>query len=300
VTSLLVAEWLRLRRRFDLWLVLGGLLVLVAFSFLSSASSAGRVEFPPIDPGTPPDIVAEIERQNAEIERQQAQIRDRYLWPWSLVQALEIGSTSFFGTIFVAVSWLGSEYTWGTIRNVLLAEPRRGRVFAARVVSIGLIALGQVVALLGLGAVLPAFLSISGSGNPAPLSPAAVAATAGVVWVWAIAFAVLGILAVVATRSAVLGFVLAAGYALLEQGVAGLDVWRAAGLTLVPKLFLIARLTALRDDVVAAFGTAGPYGTLIPEAERLDPLLGLLVLALWIVGLVGLAAFVFRRADVRE
>jgi ABC-type transport system involved in multi-copper enzyme maturation permease subunit len=300
VTSLLVAEWLRLRRRFDLWLVLGGLLVLVAFSFLSSASSAGRVEFPPIDPGTPPDIVAEIERQNAEIERQQAQIRDRYLWPWSLVQALEIGSTSFFGTIFVAVSWLGSEYTWGTIRNVLLAEPRRGRVFAARVVSIGLIALGQVVALLGLGAVLPAFLSISGSGNPAPLSPTAVAATAGVVWVWAIAFAALGILAVVVTRSAVLGFVLAAGYALLEQGVAGLDVWRAAGLTLVPKLFLIARLTALRDDVVAAFGTAGPYGTLIPEAARLDPLLGLLVLALWIVGLVGLAAFVFRRADVRE
>lgn len=300
MTSLLVAEWLRLRRRFDLWLVLGGLLVLVAFSFLSSASSAGRVEFPPIDPGTPPDIVAEIERQNAEIERQQAQIRDRYLWPWSLVQALEIGSTSFFGTIFVAVSWLGSEYTWGTIRNVLLAEPRRGRVFAARVVSIGLIALGQVVALLGLGAVLPAFLSISGSGNPAPLSPTAVAATAGVVWVWAIAFAALGILAVVVTRSAVLGFVLAAGYALLEQGVAGLDVWRAAGLTLVPKLFLIARLTALRDDVVAAFGTAGPYGTLIPEAERLDPLLGLLVLALWIVGLVGLAAFVFRRADVRE
>lgn len=300
MTSLLVAEWLRLRRRFDLWLVLGGLLVLVAFSFLSSASSAGRVEFPPIDPGTPPDIVAEIERQNAEIERQQAQIRDRYLWPWSLVQALEIGSTSFFGTIFVAVSWLGSEYTWGTIRNVLLAEPRRGRVFAARVVSIGLIALGQVVALLGLGAVLPAFLSISGSGNPAPLSPTAVAATAGVVWVWAIAFAALGILAVVVTRSAVLGFVLAAGYALLEQGVAGLDVWRAAGLTLVPKLFLIARLTALRDDVAAAFGTAGPYGTLIPEAERLDPLLGLLVLALWIVGLVGLAAFVFRRADVRE
>jgi hypothetical protein len=300
VTSLLVAEWLRLRRRFDLWLVLGGLLVLVAFSFLSSASSAGRVEFLPIDPGTPPDIVAEIERQNAEIERQQAQIRDRYLWPWSLVQALEIGSTSFFGTIFVAVSWLGSEYTWGTIRNVLLAEPRRGRVFAARVVSIGLIALGQVVALLGLGAVLPAFLSISGSGNPAPLSPTAVAATAGVVWVWAIAFAALGILAVVVTRSAVLGFVLAAGYALLEQGVAGLDVWRAAGLTLVPKLFLIARLTALRDDVAAAFGTAGPYGTLIPEAERLDPLLGLLVLALWIVGLVGLAAFVFRRADVRE
>src|SRR5581483_8384995 len=124
-----------------------GFLALVAFSFLSSASNAGRVEVPPIDPGTPPDLVAEIERQHAEIERQMAQVRDRYLWPWSLIQILSIGSTIFFATVFVAVSWLGSEYTWGTIRNVLLAEPRRVRVFAARVVSIGLIALGQVAAL---------------------------------------------------------------------------------------------------------------------------------------------------------
>ncbi|HWP62890.1 MAG TPA: ABC transporter permease subunit [Candidatus Binatia bacterium] len=294
--ALLIAEWLRLRRRLDLWLVLGGVLGLVAFSFLS----AGRTEFAPIDPSMPPDLIAEIERQNAELARQMAQVRDRYLWPWSLIEVLGIGSVTFFGTAFVAVSWLGSEYTWGTIRNVLLAEPRRGRVFAARVSSIGLVALGQVAALLVLGAILPAFLSISGTGNPPPLSPIAVAATAAVVWLWAVAFAALGILAVVVTRSAVFAFVLATGYAFAEQVVANLGFWQQAGLAFVPKLFLLARLTALRGDVEAAFGTTGPFAAPELPAERLDPLLGLGVLVLWIVGLLGLAAVVFVRADIRE
>lgn len=298
--ALLVAEWLRLRRRLDLWLVLGGVLGLIAFSFLSAALSAGRMEFAPIDPSMPPDLIAEIERQNAELQRQMAQVRDRYLWPWSLIEVLGIGSVTFFGTAFVAVSWLGSEYTWGTLRNVLLAEPRRGRVFAARVVSIGLVALGQVAALLGLGAILPAFLSISGTGSPPPLSPIAVAATAAVVWFWAVAFAALGVLAVVVTRSAVFAFVLATGYAFAEQVVANLDFWRQAGLAFVPKLFLLARLTALRGDVEAAFGTTGPFVAPELPAERLDPLLGLGVLILWMVGLLGLAAVVFVRADIRE
>jgi len=301
MTSLLVAEWLRFRRRYDLWIVLGGVVLLTAFAYISSATSAAQpVVFAPIDPTAPPEIRAMIEAQNAQIALEMARLRDRYVFPLSIVTTLELGSWLFLATAFVAASWIATEFDWRTIRNVLLFEPNRDRVLAARLVALATVASGGIVVLLSLGALLPFAVPVTGSGEPLPVTAVGVAVTAGVTWLWAAAFGALATVAALVTRSPLLAVVLSAGYTVLEQLVANLDVWKRLGLDLVPQFFLVSRLNALRVDVQQAFPLGQPYAPLTAEGPHLDPILGLGVLGLWIAGLVLLARTVFVRADIHE
>ena len=118
------SEWLKLRRR---GLLLGGVLPLLAFTILVT--------------------VLTIERATKTLELGRRGFRvsvDQLSQPDGLVHGLTSAST-LLGIIVLGIfaMAMGSEYGYGTLRNLLVREPRRLRLLA-----------GKYLALLVFGAVL--------------------------------------------------------------------------------------------------------------------------------------------------
>lgn len=304
MTGLVRAEAVRFRRRYDLWIVLLGALLLGAFAYWSGATSANSpVPFQPIDPSLPPDAQAQIQAMNAELLSQALALRDQYVFPRSIVTMLGIGNWLFMAAAFVAASWIATEFEWGTIRNVVLAEPRRGRFLAVRVASLVVVSALAIAALIGLGAILPLVLPTVGSGGPGAVTPGDVVLTAAGVLVWCVAFIAVATLAAVVTRSPILALIATFGYFLLESIVDNAQVWEAWGQPTewVRQFLLGFRLNALSADVRVALGLRQPFEP-PPTAPpvHLEPLAGAAVIAAWVALLLGAAWLILRRADIRE
>jgi hypothetical protein len=304
VSGLLRADWIRFRHRYDLWVILLAVLVLGVVSYASGVGSANSpFQVEPIDPTLPPDVRAMIEAQNAQIVAQMAAVRDLYVFPRSVVTMLVQGSWLFMAAAFVAASWIATEFDWGTLRNVVLFEPRRGRVLAARIVSLIAVTLVALVALAGLGAAMPLVMPTVGSGGPSGVTPGAVLLTAFAGLTWCVAFIAVAALAAVVTRSPILALILTYGYFLLESLVDNLTVWESWGSPLEwGRQFLLGfRLNALNVDVRLATGLDQPFeGAPSVPPIHLEPALGLLVVLAWIALALGAATLVLRRADIRE
>jgi ABC-type transport system involved in multi-copper enzyme maturation permease subunit len=235
---------------------------------------------------------------NAQIGAQMNAVRVLYVFPRSIVTMLHQGTWVFMAAAFVTASWIGSEFDWGTIRNVFLIRPERGRFLATRLASVILI-MTIALALTGLlGAILPALTGI-GSGMAAPeVPPRTIPLAAFGAWVWALAFIAVAALAAVLTRSPIFALILTAGYFLLDGLIANLPVW-GSSIEGVRSVLLGVRLNGLTADVQRASGLVDPSGV-SSVADDFDPLLGLLVVAFWIGLAFGLAYLVLRRADIRE
>jgi hypothetical protein len=304
MTGLVRADWVRFRHRYDLWIVLLGALLLGVFAYWSGATSAnGPVPLEPIDASLPPDAQAQIRAMNAGLLTQVLAVRDQYVFPRSIVTMLGIGNWLFMAAAFVAASWIATEFEWGTIRNVVLAEPRRGRFLAVRVVSLIVVSALAIGALIGLGAILPLVLPTVGSGGPSGVTPVDVVLTAGGVLVWCVAFIAVATLAAVVTRSPILALIATFGYFLLESIVDNAQVWEVWGQPLEwGRQFLLGfRLNALSSDVRAATGLRQPFEPppTVPPVH-LEPVTGVAVIVAWVALLLGTAWLVLRRADIRE
>jgi ABC-type transport system involved in multi-copper enzyme maturation permease subunit len=300
--GLLYADWIRFRHRYDLWIILVAVLLLAVLGFVSGATSANsQPELPPFDPSMPPEMQALIEAQNAQIEAQMALMRDLYVFPRSIVTVLEQGSWLFLAAAFVAASWIASEFDWGTIRNVVLARPERGRFLAARLLALMAVMSVALVALGALGAVLPVLVRVVGSGQPSGVTPLAILLTGIGGSIWSLAFIAVAALAAVVTRSPIFALILAYGYFLLDGLLGNLVIWKSAGLEWLPQFLLGVRLSGLLADIRVATGLRDASGGApTTSAVHLDPIAGLLVIAAWISLSLGLTYAVLRRADIRE
>ncbi len=299
--GLLRADWIRFRHRYDLWIVLGAVLALGVLGFLSGAGSAKSAPgLSPIDPSMPSELKTQIEAQNAQIVAQAAAVRDLYIFPRSIVTILQQGSWLFMAAAFVAASWIASEFDWGTIRNVILAHPERGRILAARIIALVAVMTVALIVLAALGAVLPLLMPLVGSDHPSGVTPLTVMLAGFGDWTWCLAFVAVAALAAVVTRSPIFALILTYGYFLFDALVANLAVWKSAGLEWLPQFLLGTRLGGLNADIERASGLSEPYQGAPVSPLHLDPLLGLLVIAAWISLVLGAAYLVFRRADIRE
>lgn len=302
--GLVRADWIRFRHRYDLWIVLFAALLLGVLAYWSGAGSASRpTDLIPIDPTVPPDIRAQIDAQNAQFLAQAAAMRDEYVFPRSIVTMLAIGNWIFMAAAFVAASWIATEFDWGTIRNVVLAEPRRGRFLAVRVGGLAIASAAAIAALVALGAVLPVAIPLTGSSSPQAVAPAAVVLAALGDLTWCLAFVAVAALAAVATRSPIGALIVTYGYFLVESIVDNSPVWETSGPPLEwGRQFLLGfRLNVLSSDIRAASGLRLPFE---PEPTvpsiHLEPLAGVAVIVGWMALLLVASWLVLRRADIRE
>jgi ABC-type transport system involved in multi-copper enzyme maturation permease subunit len=239
------AEWLRLRKRRSLQVIVLAVPVLVAFFFLAGYASIGA-DPPPFDPaevrarilaegyleGVPPEDAEiiiletiEAERQNhAQIAEGQAIQRARYAFPQSLVTVLGSGMFVLFALILLTATTIGDEFSWATIRTALLASSHRRRMLMVRLAALVAIA-GLVFGLLLLmGTLLPVILGLIGAPLPAttPVDPLALLVLLAGEMVIAVAVIAFAALATLLVRSGSLTLVVMLVYVVVETAVLAL------------------------------------------------------------------------------
>lgn len=291
--DLLRADLLRLRHRGDLWVGVGAVLVLVVLGYVTSANNANQVNFgfPPDQP-IPPDVLEQFARQ-----------RDPYTFPLSIVTTVQTGGGIVAAVMaFIAAAWLGTEFLWGTIRQLALIRPDRWRVVVSRTIVCALFGAVLVGVLIVLGAVLPVIVPLAGSGHAPTVTVGAIAAGAAVQWVTVVAVIGVALTFTALTRSSSLGIVFSVVFFIADSALASNPAWLTSEVLLwVPRLMLGERLRALLTDAQVAFGPADPNGYVPPVTPlTLAAPLGLAILAAWLVVLAILPCLIVRRADIRE
>ena len=321
------AEWLRLRKRQSLQVIVLAVPVLAAFFFITGFG--GVYEDPPFDPerfrqelidsgytiGLPPeeaeallDQEVEFMRQNDEQSRlNTAHERTTFAFPGSLVKILGYGTFAILGLILMTATSLGDEFGWATIRTTLVASSHRWRLLSVRLLSLVGIATFMFATLLVLGAILPFVVGVA-NYRLVPQPPfdglALLVLVAGYLLasVAAIAFAAMATLFV---RSGSLTLVAVLVYATAEIGIlVAMSRFPEFGpegdLAWVPTLLPVRGLTEITTVAGrAATGLPSYPGEFV--SRSLDTAL-LPILALMVVGAVftALAYRRFARMDIVE
>lgn len=187
--GLIRAEWLRLRRRRSLQVIVFAVPLLVALPFVLGYNSiydqpafdeaAYRQEL--IDGGfglgLPPEELEPLLQETIASQRemfeqmagQTALLRATYAFPYSLVQVLGNGILVLLALVLLTATTIGDEFGWATIRTTFLASSNRVRFLAVRLGAMAIAGVLIFGLLLILGAVLPLLLSIPASKLPAQL-----------------------------------------------------------------------------------------------------------------------------------
>ncbi len=314
--SLLRADWLRIRRRWDVWIIVLGIPALALLAYVAGALSAGNTHIQ-FSGDIPPEFQAQAAAQEAAVRAYSAL---PYQFPRNIATMVE-GATLWLilGAAYLAASLLGNEFSWGTIRNVALFRPDRLRYLGARLAWLIGLVLVTFVAVVALGAIAPALVRVD-PGNPSaltdpsntglfppgptgPVSLGGALLVAASLFCLALAGMALAGLAALKLRSTASG-ILVAGISAVAAGIAAaLFMSSATGdLRYVPQLALTTRLTALFGDaqVAAGLSTADGGQNSSPGWVSLPPLVGAAILAVWLFGLFGLWFVVLRRADIDE
>jgi hypothetical protein len=316
--SLLRAEWLRIRRRWDVWIIVVGIPALALLAYATSAHSGGNFSIQTVG-DVPPELQQQIA---AETAAGLALGALPFQFPHSIVTMVQ-GSMLWLvlGSAFLSASLLGNEFTWGTIRNVVLIRPDRLPYLSARLLTLGglLLLTFGVVTVMGVLAPLvfhvdpgdPAALSdpsvLGRIGVPlqpiGPVSLGGALVVAGSILMVAVAGMALAGFAALKLKSAATAMLAAGLYAIAEGIVAALMMSRLPeNLRFIPQMALTVRITSLIQDaqVAAGLATPGDGPTSSVGWISLPPAVGAAILAAWVLGLFGLWFVVLHRADINE
>ncbi len=166
------------------------------------------------------------------------------------------GLPVFLGALMLILGVLavGSEYAWGTWKTVLTQDPARLRVYAAKLVTVGLAALAGVLAVFAVGAVASIAVALAESRTIAWPSAGDLLAGIGAGWLIAAMWTVLGALLGIALR----GVALPVGLGLVWL----LAVQNLLALIAAPLLDWVAQLQRAlpgpnAGSLVAALGASG-------------------------------------------
>jgi ABC-type transport system involved in multi-copper enzyme maturation permease subunit len=289
----IVADWIRVRGRRDVWIALAGVSAAAALIFLSSfLTSVAHLEF---GPGTPVEITLGPEA---------AALRAPFAFPQSVLTILAGTWPLSLAAAYLGFATVGAEFAFGTIRpSLIMAESRRVFLGARCLVLLGLIvALGFAILLLGL--VLPLTASLLKGPMPEVPSPPplGVAAEYGARVLAAFAFASVGIFFAVTTRSLIGGTSATLLYVLLEAIIG--SNFRSGSLAFIGQLSMTGSTTAVIDNAHRVAGGVLP----VDEVERIaleappviDPALSLVVAFGWVAALLAASFVILDRADITD
>jgi len=279
--GLLRAEWLRLRKRRDLWLVALALVALSMVAYASGLSSAETNYGIPPGEQIPPEILEQIRQQ-----------RLRYAFPLSIGSVVQNGQILILALIaYVAAAVSGAEYSYGTVRTSLVAHADRRGFMIVRLAGLTVVGVVLIGLLVLVGALLPAIAMLSGTRFPAVVDQefGSLAGLVAVTFLTACFVIGLTSLWVVLIRNAAVALVLTIAYVLSEGAIVGLIVRAAGEESAIRWVLPVSDLQLLFGRVHdTAMGAAMPTPLAIS--------LGIAwVLATW-AGAVGVLA----RSDIRE
>jgi ABC-type transport system involved in multi-copper enzyme maturation permease subunit len=282
--GLLRAEWLRVRKRRDTWLVALGLVALSILAYISGVSNAlnmgGQL---PAD--MPPDFIEQIREQ----ARQELL---RYAYPLSIGTVVLNGQILILALVaYLAAAVTGAEFAYGTIRTSLVAHADRRGFLIVRLAAMtvtGILLIGLIVVV---GALMPLGAALLGTSLPGVADPN-IGSLAGLVGVMFLATCfVIGLASLwaVLIRNAAIALVLTIAYVLIEGAVVGLIVRIAGEESIVRWLLPVADLQLLFDRA-----RGGPMGVVMPT------LLAVSVDIAWVFALWVSSVWVLARSDIRE
>ena len=319
MAGLFRAEWLRMRKRQSLQVIVIAIPVVAAFFFVTGFG--GVYEPPPFDPaqarqqaidegfliGVPPELAeqmldeyVEAIREGDEQQRTVAAFeRTHFAFPASLVTILGYGTFALLALILLTATSLGDEFGWATIRTSLIASSHRWQQLSVRLLALFAIAAGMFATLLLLGAILPLLLGVSNHRLVPQPAFDVVALLALVGGYLAASFAAIAFAAMVTllVRSGALTLVAVLVYATIEIGIllamSRFPEFAPDGeLAWVPTLLPVRALTEITT-------VAGGTATGLPDypgeglTRSLDPVV-LPFVALVVVGAI-FAALAYRR-----
>jgi len=288
MTSLIRAECLKLRKRLMVKILL---LVLIAFPLFGFLGNYYLVANPPKD--VPPQMMADMEKT---VER----ARDQIQLPDSITYIFEtIGGIGVLFMIILGASFIGSEYSWGTLRTLLTREPRRKRFLLAKLAALALATIiGMSFALL-VGVILSVIFTKM-LGEPVNLNFLSLsflwdflkmfARTGLVLFSWLL----LAYCVTILTGSTVAGIAVGIAYSFIEGLVTAIPAVAKVIEKIIPYLLSYngnVLLTAGRE-VTVAVGFGGP----LPEAP--SPLHATIVLLVYSGIFLAISLYAFQKKDV--
>ena len=329
MSRLLRADWLRLRRRRDFWVILIGIAILTAVTFVGAYRSI-QSDPPPFNQAEFEQMLnesgmfegltpAEAEQQRAQmiadersqqeqfaIEReaqQQLELR-RYSLPQSLLTILGSAILPFLALVLIASMAIGDEFRFGTLRTSLLAASDRRRFLAARMIALTVMAAGLIVLILALGLVIPPLLALTGGEMPAapPLDAAGTLLLVGVDLLVVVALMAFSAMVTLMLRTGTLSVVFLLVYGLIELYISNLPIFAIGnGLAALPQFFFINSIRSIQLRLASDAGSLAVQGEGFPSmAVDLGVPLMIAIVAAWALLFLAIADRRIRRMDVTE
>jgi len=258
---------------------------------------------PELPPGFPPEVLDDFERECRRDAVQNDQIRadeyDAFAFPASLGFALQFAVG--FGVILLIVlttSVVGTEYSWGTLRNVLARGTGRWQFMAGKATLLVFLALGgllTVMALTAVSSLIAVSLTDTPVGYVSSTTWLGLLESLGRAWYGLIPYIALAGFATVLVGSSALGLSLSIGYYIGEQILSGLMSALFDWFDTIGDYLLGPNIAAWVSG-----GGGNTDGLLMGMVLDSPPgqLHASLVMAAYIVGLSALALWRFSRRDV--
>ena len=158
MARLIGVELFKMRKRWMPWVLLAILVIALCAIFLSGYFSTTSM-LPSLPPDLPPELLEEMELQHQ-------QMLAHYQFPnafdniFSTTQSIGV-----FLLVILAASIVGSEYSWGTVRQVLVKRGTRWQYLGAKVITLIILALIGLVVALVVGTALAAFTTYQIDGG---------------------------------------------------------------------------------------------------------------------------------------
>lgn len=272
-------ELLKLRKRPSTW-VLGFVLVLVVlfFDYYQFYSSISSLEEGGNDPTGQVTDIGEFED---------------YLLPESVTVNVAGLLATFGGPIALILGALaaGGEYGWGTLKTTLTQRPGRLAVLSGKLLAVGTVVLAYSLLALGAGAI--ASYVVAGLFDRPVDWPSAwnILKTLGVIWLIFGAWASLGSFFATLFRGTALAIGLGLVYGLAIEGL----IFGFSDQSKIIEAITYVLLSRNGGELANSLGDV-PQGFTSPDP--VEPAQAALVLAGYVVGLLLVAALIFRRRDV--
>jgi ABC-2 type transport system permease protein len=212
-----------------------------------------------------------------------------------------IAGFPFFGGVFalmLGVFAVGSEYGWGTLKTLFTQRPGRLRVFAAKLVALGIVLVPFVLVLFAAGAV--ASLVIAQIEDAAVTWPSAwlLLRAIGAGWLVLAVWAALGVLLGVVTRGTSLAIGVGILYALVIEGLLSAFADSVSLLEPLTQIFLRANGYSIAAALGASVDSIESSGPGSYSGPFVDSVQALAVLVAFVAGLVAVSGLLLRRRDV--